>query len=652
MPSSNAVVGALRVILGADTAAFDKGLTDANKRLNTFGSAVKKTLAGLGIGAAITGVGLAFKNAVDEADKLTKLSQSIGVPVEQLSALKHAADLSGVSIEDVGKSVGRLARSMSELAGGKNTGGASDAFRALGISATDASGRLKSTNQVLEEVADRFAGMQDGAGKTALAISLFGRSGAALIPLLNQGAAGLKEAREEAEALGLVINTRTGRAAEQFNDNLTRLQRVVSGVALKVAAELAPSLVLVTNQIVEYVKSNNAAVVIAEKVIGGLDLIGRAAAAVAHIFSALARESSTLFGVLSATTFSEMSAAWARFREEGQKTDASFRSIGPTFQNFQEQAKMLADNLGNTASQAGKVAAPVLATKTALDEFFKSQAKAIASQQADAQAVGLAAGARERLRLVMQAESIARENNIKLTDAQRIQITQLANAIQQATLQQQGFNLVLEAAEPHEKFRLEMERNAQALAAVGATATQVAQVNRMTAEKFGATWEQVTAGAAGGFAQLATEMGKSNAKIATVAKALAIVEATINSYVAFTKALASTPPPLNYIAAAGVLAAGLAKVAAIKSQSIPKMASGGTLIPNQFSGQDSVLMQARVRPDERVRVERPGEGSDRRGGAIEIMLRISDAAQRSFWADGIEQINRLTGDGYRLKVAT
>ena len=67
--------------------------------------------------------------------------------------------------------------------------------------------------------------MEDGAGKTALAIKLFGKSGADLIPLLNQGRAGIKELTDEAAKLGIVISTETAAKAEQFNDTLKNYRR-------------------------------------------------------------------------------------------------------------------------------------------------------------------------------------------------------------------------------------------------------------------------------------------------------------------------------------------------------------------------------------------------------------------------------------------
>ena len=69
-------------------------------------------------------------------------------------------------------------------------------------------------------------------------------------------------------------------------------------------------------------------------------------------------------------------------------------------------------------------------------------------------------------------------------------------------------------------------------------------------------------------ATLQKNLGKSNKTFLIMAKGVAITESTINSYLAFTKALASAPPPFNYALAAATLAAGMAKVAAIASTPI------------------------------------------------------------------------------------
>lgn len=75
-----------------------------------------------------------------------------------------------------------------------------------------------------------------------------------------------------------------------------------------------------------------------------------------------------------------------------------------------------------------------------------------------------------------------------------------------------------------------------------------------------------------------SDLAKVNSKFAKAAKAAAIVEATINTYVGATKALASYPPPFNFIAAAAVVASGLAQVATIRAQPAQR---GGALPQGQ-----------------------------------------------------------------------
>ncbi len=77
--------------------------------------------------------------------------------------------------------------------------GPAKVFNALGVSVTDANGRLREGNAVFADLADRFSRMEDGSTKTALAIQIFGESGADLIPLLNAGADGLARMADESD---------------------------------------------------------------------------------------------------------------------------------------------------------------------------------------------------------------------------------------------------------------------------------------------------------------------------------------------------------------------------------------------------------------------------------------------------------------------
>jgi hypothetical protein len=201
-----------------------------------FGNIAKSAAA---IGVALAGaMAAATKSSINAADALSKQAQATAIAIEELSALKYAADLSGVAFESMTASMGRLNRGIVDAY--KNTGTANDAFRALGINVKNADGSIKNSSTVLGELADRFAGMEDGAVKSALAMDIFGRSGAQMIPLLNQGSAGIKGMTAEAERLGLVIDQKTGTAAEAFNDSITKLKQSFTGMGNTLMQDALP----------------------------------------------------------------------------------------------------------------------------------------------------------------------------------------------------------------------------------------------------------------------------------------------------------------------------------------------------------------------------------------------------------------------------
>ena len=190
-------------------------------RLTKAFGTVKASLAGLAGGLSAGAFVSFIKTGIDAADSLGKLSQQLGVSTESLSALNFAASLSGSSAEELSQAMTKLAKAATDTAAG--TGEALGAFKALGVSVKDAAGNLRGTEDLLLELADRFSKIEDGTGKTAIAMRLFGESGARLIPFLNNGRAGLQGLREEAEQLGIVIGGETARKAEAFNDNMQRL---------------------------------------------------------------------------------------------------------------------------------------------------------------------------------------------------------------------------------------------------------------------------------------------------------------------------------------------------------------------------------------------------------------------------------------------
>lgn len=236
---------------------FRKGVDDAERRATGLGRtlddvsrravAMGKMLA-VGAAAGVTAMGYLVKRSIDAADEMSKAALRAGTTTEELSRLAWAGELSDVSLGALTTSMARLNNIMAEVA----SGGAKDTkaiFEGIGVAVTEADGSLRASNEVFLDVAEVISQMENGAERSALAMQLFGRSGADLIPLLVNGRDGLRDMADEADRLGKTISTQTGRDAEQFNDTLTRIGAVVEGVGLKIATGILPDLQSLANKL-------------------------------------------------------------------------------------------------------------------------------------------------------------------------------------------------------------------------------------------------------------------------------------------------------------------------------------------------------------------------------------------------------------------
>lgn len=285
------LIGSLRVALGLDSAQFTTGLAKARGELGSFSSAAKIGFAAVGAAAlaAGTALGVAVKHSLDHADALGKAAQKAGVSVQALSRLEYAARLSDVSMEGLTGSLTKLGKAMVDATTDK-TGAASIAFKALGVDVRDTSGNIRDSNAVFLDIADRFGRMEDGATKSTLAMQLFGKAGAELIPLLNSGRDGLKQMADEADRVGFTLKTSTTDAAQAVNDSFTRLGLAFEGVSNRVTEAALPSLKNLTDTLSSSVFLDAAAA------IGG-GLV-HAVALLAEAFKNAAEEARVLGGLL------------------------------------------------------------------------------------------------------------------------------------------------------------------------------------------------------------------------------------------------------------------------------------------------------------------------------------------------------------------
>jgi len=173
-----------------------------------------------------------LNKSAESGDEAVKAAQRFGTTVPEWLKLAYAARLADVSNEDLGTSLKKVGNNAVAAATGNQE--AATWFRRAGITVRDQNGHMKTSTQLVSELADKFQQMPDGLKKTALATGLMGKSGEKLIPLLNGGAQGLREAGDEAVRKGLA-DDEAAHSGDRFRDSLKRLMGSVEGTRNAIA---------------------------------------------------------------------------------------------------------------------------------------------------------------------------------------------------------------------------------------------------------------------------------------------------------------------------------------------------------------------------------------------------------------------------------
>jgi hypothetical protein len=235
-------IKSLLVKIGADTTGLEAGLKSAQKSIEAHAGMLKRVGAGMtAVGGMITGaLAVTVKKTYELGHEISELSQKTGISTEILSGYRVAAEMAGVPLEGLARSLGILAKNMVSF--DVEAQDTNAALAALGITTTDNNGKLKGLDAIMLEVADKFKGMEDGALKAALAKKVFGRAGLDLIPILNLGSEGLKKIYEDTKAAGMVFTKEGAEGCAKFKDSTILLQESVKGLGAQVAMSLMPAL--------------------------------------------------------------------------------------------------------------------------------------------------------------------------------------------------------------------------------------------------------------------------------------------------------------------------------------------------------------------------------------------------------------------------
>lgn len=226
-----------------------KGVDKITATLNKVAASIAKVgkiAVKMAKGIAVSATALVgFTKITSKAeDAAAKFSRRIGVAVNELTALQHAAELSGLSTQNFNLSVQRMTRRTAEAA--KGMGEAQGALRELNIDAKSFS-KLGLEDQ-MATLADRFGQVENKSDRLRLAFKLFDSEGTAVLQMLGQGSDAMKEMAKDAERLGLVVSKQAAADSEAFNDALTRAWGAIKGVSRTIAHTFMPILTGLANR--------------------------------------------------------------------------------------------------------------------------------------------------------------------------------------------------------------------------------------------------------------------------------------------------------------------------------------------------------------------------------------------------------------------
>lgn len=258
---SSQILSRLDILLTADSAQVSQEMGRAADATESSFSRIKtaaKSLAGILAGAFTVDAIVDFARAqFDAAVELDNMAKAVGLSAQQLGALQLEAKKAGLETDRIADAMSGLNEKLLDAAaGGKD---AKAFFDALGMSVVDATGQVKNADVALQDIATAFAGMADGATKSAIASELMGDAGAELIPILNQGGDALRANAQAAIEMGAVLSDQTIGQVRLLKSEMAQTGAVVDAAKNSIMAGLLPTLTNLGQKIREMATQGDAA---------------------------------------------------------------------------------------------------------------------------------------------------------------------------------------------------------------------------------------------------------------------------------------------------------------------------------------------------------------------------------------------------------
>jgi hypothetical protein len=250
------------------------------------------------LGASMTAATVSTAKAIDD---FADFGETVGASVETLQTLTFAAEQAGGSFGDVQVGLRTLANVAGNAAQGNEA--AAESFARLGARVTDTNGKVRGTEDILNDVANGLQRLPAGAARVNAAMDVLGRGAVKLIPALSNGREGLQDLRAEAERIGFVLDKQTTKRFQKLGDNLDMLGARATGLKNLLGKAFLP---FVENQVGRLNKfldenANNIASFFGRlsSLVGGpLELLGRAVGVLVEGLAGLGKVSPILSTII------------------------------------------------------------------------------------------------------------------------------------------------------------------------------------------------------------------------------------------------------------------------------------------------------------------------------------------------------------------
>lgn len=211
-----------------------------NSDLQKFGKSMQKVGASFAaVGGAITAaLGVAVKSLANAADVADDTAKRTGLTVEAVQELGYVAKMTGSNLATVEVALRTMQKGLTD--NGTESAAFTSALETLGLSLAEL--RAMNPQAQFDALSQAIAGVTDPSQRAGLAMTVFGRAGTALLPMLAEGADGIAKLKDEAHKYGYVMSQEVAEAGSNFNDNLDRLKGSLGGLAQQVVAGLLPTL--------------------------------------------------------------------------------------------------------------------------------------------------------------------------------------------------------------------------------------------------------------------------------------------------------------------------------------------------------------------------------------------------------------------------